>query len=152
MARKKPQRQRTQTYESYTFEVLEWEPTYSLSVNRDLRQDEVYSEYAELHIQTVCAEPEPFKGRATNMILSSRRNFHKIDRTLREPDWRPNCIGLLSLRADRGSFYAGVPQETINFLAGGLAHGKFRYVMLSGPSLYRRESMINSIHLMRTLE
>src|ERR1051325_10901347 len=92
--------------ESFLFEVLDWEPSYSFSTNRSGETDDQYSEYAELHFETVCTEPKSVAGRPASMILSSRRNF--LARRAREQE-RPTNIGFLHLRKPSGGFYAGVP-------------------------------------------
>jgi hypothetical protein len=58
----------------------------------------------------------------------------------------------LTLRPASGSFYAGIPQETIEFLAHALTIGKLRHVMLTGSAFVRSESKITSLHMMRTLD
>ncbi len=138
-------------YESSVFEITEWEPSYTLSINGSKEDPETYSEYAELHLETSCIEPKKFAGRVAGMILSSRRGFHTLKRAF-DAGSQPDSIGLLSLRPAGGSFYAGIPQETIEFLAHALAIGKLRYVMLTGSTFVRSESKITSLHMMRTLD
>jgi hypothetical protein len=150
MASKKRGKPRVE-YETSVFEIKEWEPSYTLSVTARKEDPESYSEYIELHLETSCIEPKKFAGRVAGMILSSRRGFHTLKRDF-DAGSQLDSIGFLTLRPAGGSFYAGIPQETMEFLAHALAVGKLRYVMLTGSTFVRSESKITSLHMMRTLD
>ncbi len=150
MPRKKAHGRRSPDHQMLIFEIREWEPNYSFSLKRGGDWEGDYSEYAELHLDTVCVYPELYSGRTATMIFSSRRGLFNPPNPRRDPGERPNNVGLLNLPPSGGSFYGGVPHESVPYLMSGLATEKFRYVMISGPSLKRGDDLSTEIHFART--
>ena len=150
MPRKKPRKKRTPDHQFLIFEIKAWEPSYSFSVNRSGDDESDFSEYAELHLDTVCVYPDPFVGRTAKMIASSRRGLFNPPNPRRDPNEKPNNVGLLDLPPSGGSFYTGVPNDSLPFIMAAIAGGHFRYLMLSGPSLKRSHSLPTQIHFART--
>lgn len=54
MPRNKTSRKRAPDNQLLIFEIKDWEPSYLFSLNRISDRDGDYSEYAELHLDTVC--------------------------------------------------------------------------------------------------
>ena len=145
MPRKKQRKGQEGEYRLLMFEIKEWEPSYSFSTNRQKYAETDYSEHAELHFKTVCIYPEKFAGRSASMIVSSRRDLLVPPDPRRDPRDKPTNIGLLELPPSGGSFYGGVPHETMSFLLSGLVADRFRYVTLSGNSLPRGAFFITDL-------
>jgi hypothetical protein len=137
MPRRKKSKDRQGEYRLLMFEIKEWEPSYSFSLNREKYADTDYSEYAELHFQTLCIYPDSFAGRSASMILSSRKDLLVPPDPRRDLRDKPTEIGLLKIPPSGGNFYGGVPHETMSFLLSGLVAQRFRYMTLSGNTLQR---------------
>ncbi len=150
MPRKKAHKKRTADHQLLIFEIKAWEPTYSFSVNRMDDREGDYSEYAELHLDTLCVYPDAYSGRTAKMIASSRRGLFAPPNPRRDPSEKPNSIGLLHLPPSGGSFYGRIPHDSMSYLLSAIAEGLFRYVMLSGPSLKRGHSQPTEVHFART--
>ncbi len=58
MPKKSARRKRTIDHQLLIFEIKSWEPSYSFSVNRSVEYDSDYSEFAQLHLETVCVYPD----------------------------------------------------------------------------------------------
>jgi hypothetical protein len=152
MPRKKTRARRTPDHQMLIFEIREWEPNYSFSLKRSGDSEEDYSEYAELHLDTVCVYPEPLSRRTATMIFSSRRSLFDHHNPHRDPSEKPDNVGLLNLPPSGGSFYGGLPHDSVPYLMSGLATERFRYVMISGPALKRGHSLSTAVHFARTPE
>jgi hypothetical protein len=152
MPRKKARRKRTPDHQLLVFEIKAWEPSYSFSINRKDDDGGDYSEYAELHLDTVCVYPEAFAGRTAKMIASSRRGLFDPPNPRRDPSEKPSDVGLLDLPPSGGSFYAGVPHDSIPLLMAGLAGKHFQYVMLAGPPLARSHSLSTELYFTHTAD
>ena len=152
MPRRKARKSKAADHQLIIFEIENWEPSYSFSLNGKGDDGRDYSEYAELHLDTVCVYPDEFIGRKAKVIASSRRELFASPNPPREPGEKPSYIGLLELRPSGGSFYAGVPHDSMTFLMSAIASQHFRYVMLSGPSLKRGHSLSTQIHFARTAD
>lgn len=152
MPRKKTRKSRAVDHQLLIFEIKAWEPSYSFSVNRNFDREGDYSEYAELHLDTVCVYPEQYAGRPANITASSRRELFDRRNRMLKPEDRPTDLGLLELRPSGGSFYGGIPHDSLSFIVSALMAGQFRYVMLSGPSLKHGHSLPTELNFARTAE
>lgn len=132
-------------FQTYLFEVKEWEPTYSLSVNHDRREDKPYSEHVTIHFVAPCIFPLPLAGRLIDFHFFGERDHMRPLIFQRDPDWRPLCVGSLEFRPEQGNFYSSVPLENLPFILTAFAHGKFRFVSLWGPTLKRNKSLCTSM-------
>jgi len=150
MPRKKQRKGQQGEHRLLMFEIKEWEPSYSFSLNRQKYAETDYSEYAELHLKTVCVYPDKFAGRSASMDISSRRGLLNPFDPRRDPRDKPTEIGLLELPPSGGRFYGGVPHETMSFLLSGLVAERFRYVTLSGNSLPRSAFFCTEFGFQRT--
>ena len=152
MPRKKARKSRAADHQLLVFEIKEWEPSYSFSLNRSEDAESDYSEYAELHLNTACIYPDAFAGRTASMIFSSRRGLFEKPDPRRDDRDKPADVGLLNLPPSGGSFYAGVPHDTVPYLMSAIALERFRYVMIAGPSLKRSHSLATEIYFSRTAD
>ena len=146
MPRKKARTKRAPDHQLLIFEISAWEPSYAFSLNRSGQDESDYSEFAELHLDTACVYPEPLAGRKASMIFSGRRGLFDKPDPRRDPRDKPYDVGLLQLSPSRGSFYAGVPHDTIPFLMSGIAVKQFRFVMVAGPPLKKGHMLATELY------
>ena len=138
--------------ESYVFEIVRWEPTYSLSVDQSRDRTGPFSEHAIIEIYATCLLPRKLAGRTIQLSLAGRRDILSPPVYRHDPEWIPHCVGLLELRPSGGSFYASVPHDSLPFLLESLAHRMCRYVLLYGPPLSRGKSLCTSLELERSVD
>ena len=136
----------------FIFEIKEWEPTYSLSVNYDKFRDTAYREHVGLDIDAVCVFPPPLAGRETRFNLAAERNCLTPEIFKQDSDWKPRCVGLLDLPPANGRFYLSVPHESISVVITALAHGLFRYVETYGPPLKRSKSLCSEFRFVQSVD
>ena len=149
---KKRGRPRTQPMECYVFEIGEWKPSYILSVNRQRDRTGAFYEHIDIEIQTLCIYPKKLAGRSAQFTLSGQRNCLTPTAYQRDPDWIPNCVGLLELPPTRGRFYTAVPHESLSALITPLIHRLFHFVLLFGPPLSRGASLCSSMQFEQTVD
>jgi len=142
-------RPRKPPHETFFFEIEGWQPNYTFSANLDRDRDTEFREYAEIHLDAVCLEPVRVAGAKVGFILSGRRSY--LDQPARGEEQLNPAVGLLELSPTRGSFYAGVPHESLAFLSIHLRE-RFRYILLSGPALFRGKSFIAHFHFTHSME
>jgi hypothetical protein len=150
MPRNKQHKRQIEEHVFLMFEIKVWEPSYSFSLNRQKNAETDYSEYAELHFQTICIYPEKYSGRTASMIMSGRRGLFVPQNPRREQCDRPTNIGLLELPPSGGSFYGGVPHDTMAYLLSALIDEKFQFIMLSGFALKRSAFFCTELNFART--
>jgi hypothetical protein len=138
---------RKREYEHFVFEIREWEPEYSFSVNLRGDQPGNYSEFVEINFDGACIEPSRFAGAATHFILSSRRRCFPDDAKLLRLDERQKWLGELCLSPKKGSYYGPIPHESMATIISALSSKRFGYVILRGGPLRRGSSWCESIDL-----
>jgi hypothetical protein len=140
-----------QEMQTYIFEIDAWEPEYIWSLNQDKMRDCSYREFLTLHLSTTCIFPAKLADRKALFVLMADRDG--INRTAfqRDTDWKPRCIGVLSLRPNDGNFYTRVPHDDYAPLLTALAHGLFRFADLYGPSLRYGTSECSSFCLAQSV-
>lgn len=140
-------KRRKEEYEHFVFEIKEWEPDYTLSVN--LRPDEpgYYSEYIEIKLEAICIEPTKCAGAASHFILSSRRHCFPSEARLLPLDKREKWLGELSLSPKEGSYYGVIPHESMGAIISALSSKRLACIVLRGAPLRRGSSWCQSIDL-----
>lgn len=136
----------------FIFEIIRWEPGYSLSVDNRRDRKGPYNEFAHLAVHTACTFPETLAGRAAYFQLSGKRDCLEPEVFQRDPSWNARCVGMLELPPSRGCFYTSVPHDSLLFLLTSLSHGLFRFVMLYGPILSRGKSFCSSMELLKSVD
>src|ERR1700733_2867713 len=92
--------------QTYLFEIGEWEPLCSLSVNFDRGEDGPYNEYVGIKFAAPCIFPERLAGRIVEFHFMGRRDHIQPAIIKRGSGWRPSCIGALQMPPRGGHFYA----------------------------------------------
>lgn len=152
MPPRKTRKSRVPDHQLLIFEIKAWEPSYSFAISGNMDEPDLYSEFAELHLDGACIYPDEYAGRMLKIVASSRREMSERPKRWPRDEERPKEIGLLELWPSRGSFYAGIPHDSLPFILAGLAAGQFRYVMLAGPSLKRGHSLTREMYFTRTAD
>lgn len=137
--------------QNFVFEIEAWKPEYSWSVNQDKFADAPYREYLTIDLHTNCIFPAKFAGRQVLFALLGDRCGFVPTAFQRDPEWRPRCVGLLSLRPGDAHFYVGVPLENFGLMVTAMAHGLFRFISVYGPPLRYGKSECSSITFLKSV-
>jgi len=139
-------------YQSYVFEINDWEPTYSFGLDRAYHRKGPYIEYLELSLSSTLIAPTKLKGRgATILLLASRRDVQRLER----PDsdnQEPIGVGELTIRGDRMEYLGGLPYDAVWGMAAALAAGRIQMCVLRGIALKRGKAKIESAHFEREVD
>jgi|SRR6185312_7725949 hypothetical protein len=138
---------RNQEYEHFVFKIQRWEPDYSFSVNQRPEGPENYSEYIELKLEALCVEPKKCAGAVTHFILSSRRHYFSKGGKLLPLNEREKWLGELRLNSKEGSYYGGIPHESMAAIISTLISQRLGCIVLRGAPLSRGSSWCQSIEL-----
>jgi hypothetical protein len=133
--------------EHFIFEIKEWEPDYTFSVN--LRGDKPgnYSEYVQIKLEATCIEPKKCAGAACHFTLSSRRHYFPAEAKILTLNEREKWLGELRLSPKGGSYYGPIPHESTAAIVSALSSKRLACVVLRGAPLYRGSSWCQSIDL-----
>jgi len=134
-------------YEHFVFEIKEWEPDYTFSVNLRADQRGNYSEHIEIKLEATCIEPEKCAGAKSRFILSSRRHCFPSEVKLLPLDEREKWVGELHLSPKEGSYYGRIPHESAAAIISALSSKRLGCVVLRGAPLHRGSSWCQSIDL-----
>lgn len=135
--------------QSYFFQIDEWVPSYSLSINQIRFVVGPYRERIDIEFKVTCIFPAYLAWRPAHFTIVGERNQLEPEPYRRDPDWKPRCVGLLEMPPGGGPFYASIPHESMSFVLEGLAHGLFRILSVYGPTLFGGKSYCTSINLMQ---
>jgi hypothetical protein len=139
--RKAPQ----DSFEAYIFEIKDWQPAYSLSVNASLMTDGPYLEHTSAEIAAVCVFPKRLSGIISKMSIVGDRRLLTPEILEFDKRWKPKGIGVLTLAATGLDFYGTVPHDALLGVFTALAAERWRYVLLYGAALRRKKSICRSI-------
>ena len=96
-------------YRSYIFRVASWEPYYSYSLNDGRLHPGPYWEHLELRVAGQCLAPARAAGRTVGLtFLGSREQTDYLEDPPRS-EWRPLCVGTITLRGERAEFLGSIP-------------------------------------------
>ena len=127
MARKKKAKGRRSApaqHQTYIFQIDDWTPSYSFAVNHTSWRDGPYWENITLTFTGRIVSPPKFKDRMGQLIFLGNR---KEARTVDEPpssDWKPNCVGSLTIRGRRTEYLGSIPHDSLWGVAGMLTRGR----------------------------
>jgi hypothetical protein len=138
--------------ESYIFEIADFRPSYSLSVEHRKYEKRPWWEHTEIEFDSRCIFPEKLAGRTATFDLVADRNFWTPYAWQKDKDWRPACVGCLELSPSHGRFYCPIAFDSLPGLLTAMAHGLYRYVLVYGPPLKRGKSLCNNLQFMRTVD
>jgi hypothetical protein len=141
---------RKKEYEHFVFEIKEWEPDYTFSVNLRADKPGNYSEFVEIKLEAICIEPKKCAGAASRFILSGRRDCFPGEGP--PLDKREKWLGELRLSPKDGSYYGIIPHESTAAIISALSSKQLGCIVLRGAPLYRGSSWCQSIDLVASWE
>ena len=151
MTRKTKSKQQ-ETYQSYIFQLVDWQPFYSLSISPRKDDDDPYWEYASVDISTSSIFPERFAGTTAHMRFVGDRSFLNPKILEHNKHWKPLCIGELKVRSEGAEFYAAVPFDSLFGIVSILMTERCHFVVLYGPQIRYGKSKCLSFDITATVD
>jgi len=151
MIRKPRKKKPDEIYQTYIFEITDWEPGYLLSLNGGKHDDQLYWEHLSARITAKCVFPTKYAGLPTKIHLFADRNMLNPEILKYEKEWKPLCVGSLRVEAAEVHYDAAIPYDIMPSLLAMLATERGRYVLLHGASVRRGKSLCQSFEIQRTV-
>lgn len=154
MTRKRKRRSRAPAidYRSYVFRIVSWEPSYSFALNDGPLHDGPYWEHVQLVLTAECLAPSKMAGRISTFTFLGNR---EEARALNQPpnsDWRPLCVGSLTVRGDRTEYLGSLPVDSLWGLVSALPSGTLQFLDMHGERLRYGSARIRSIRFEREVD
>jgi hypothetical protein len=135
-------------YTTYCIEIKEWSVPYSLHLNEHKKfRDGPCWEYVELKIQGNFIYPGKFAGKnVESRFLSDRLKTKMLYKPDKYDDYKPLCVGSLTLRGERREYLGYLPMDTFPMIIGTLAADKYKYWVFHGYKPMYGSAEIFSVH------
>lgn len=123
----------------YAIEIVDWGMPYHFSVNRNKKvMDGPFWEHVDLQISGKFIHPEKLSNKTISVhMLGSRKLVSLVKKPEKYGSYEPNCVGGLTVRGDHGEFIGSIPFDALHNICLLLQAEQVKYLMLSGPPLYR---------------
>lgn len=137
----------TEKYCSYLVEILDWELTYSFLLNPNPKIfPGQYSEHLYLEIKGSMRSPEKYAGDEINSTFIGDREIFPLKN---ESDFRPRCVGAITLRGERRDFLGSLPFDSLPIITSLMETKQIRFFDLHGLIPKYGRAYINSIGFFR---
>lgn len=132
---------------TYCIEILEWNLDYFFSIDKDKRvTGGPYWEHASFKVNGKLNHPEKLSGKDIEVtILCNRRESHIVLKPEEYHQFEPKAVGTLTIRGKQSDYLGSMPFDALNNILLLLQTDKVKFIILSGPPLYRGSSLIRSI-------
>jgi hypothetical protein len=146
VVRKKGRRKSTVSENSdYVFQIQDWSPSYSMRLDPKERfSPGPYWEHLKIEITGLVLSPESLKNRVVRMVFLASRNYVSFIEGSESHENTPKGIGYLNFRGSTSEVICSLPIDFFQMLPFLLHIGKFKFILMFGPKLYRGESSIIS--------
>ena len=151
MVRKPRKEKPEEAYQTYVFEITDWEPGYILSLNVGKYDDQLYWEHLSARISAKCIFPTKYAGLLAGFHLFTDRNMLNPEILKFEKEWKPLCVGSLRVEAAEMHYEAAIPHDLMPSLLAMLASEHSHHLLLHGTPIHRRKSLCRSFEIQRTV-
>lgn len=151
MVRKPRKKKPEEAYQTYIFEITDWEPGYLLCLNGGKQDDRLYWEHLTARISAKCLFPAKYAGLPAGFHLFTDRNMLNPEILKYEKEWKPLCVGSMRVEAAEMHYDAAIPHDLMPSLLAMLASERSRYVLLHATPVRRRQSLCRSFEIQRTV-
>jgi hypothetical protein len=148
--RRKRNKKKADGYRSYVFEITDWELSYSFSVNWNEKLIEgPCFESMSLEIKGLILLPEKHASRGIHASFLGDRRIPPDPRDSELSNWKPRCVGTITLRGETREFLGSLPFDSLPILIGLLETKRIKYVDLHGKAPSYGSAEIRSIHFLQ---
>ena len=135
----------------YLVAIEDWDWSVSFGINDTHHQPEPFSDFRHLQISGPLTRPKLPTVRAVELTFLPEARLGPKD----WPEGPPTGVGSLSLNLNLDRLLQGLlwlPADALAPVLTILAAGRFRYVLLDGEPLRRRQAAIRHYHLARSYD
>jgi hypothetical protein len=151
--RRKRSKRKAEEYRSYVFEITDWELSYSFSVNWNEKLIEgPYFESMSLEIEGCILLPEKHASKGMSATFLGDRRIPPDSRNPELSNWKPRCVGMITLRGETREFLGSLPFDSLPILSSLLDTKRIKYVDLYGKAPSYGSAEIRSIHFLKKYE
>ena len=148
--RRKRQRKIVDEYCSYIVEIKEWEVTYSHGLNSTPKIFAgQYSEHLDLCIRGQFHMPEKHSTKGVSLTFIGDREIFPLKN---DSDFRPRCVGALTLRGDRRDFLGKLPFDSIPIIVSLMQTKQIQFLDLNGLAPKYGNAYITWLHFFRNYD
>lgn len=151
--RAKKRRRRTRKAEencSYIIEITDWELSYSFSLNWNERMsDGPYWESLHLETKGIIRMPEKYAPKEIRAVFIGDRRIPPDPRDPELGNWKPRCVGAITLRGEQREFIGSLPFDSLSLLSSLHEAGKIKFIDLYGKAPSYGSADIRSIHFLQ---
>lgn len=145
-------RARELTYQTFTFWIEDWIPSYSFALGHGRQRDGTYRDHVDITLLARCLAPKKFADRTGNlMFLGNRELMQALDESPRNSA-SPMNVGVMTIRGDQTEFLGALPRDALWAMIPALSAGEFKVVQLHGRALHRGKAETTSIHFFREID
>jgi hypothetical protein len=103
-----------------------------------------YWEHKAIEITGIALSPENLKNRVVKMVFLAERRYADFIEGKERHEKPPKGVGFLNFRGGTSEVICSLPIDFFQTLPFLLHIGKFKFISMFGPALYRGESLITS--------
>jgi hypothetical protein len=145
--RRKKQHKIVDEYCSYIVEIKDWELTYSLGLNTNPKLFAgQYSEHLHLSIKGVFRLPEKYSDQEIASTFIGDREIFPLKN---DSDFKPKCVGALTLRGERREFIGALPFDSLPIVTTLMETKQIQFLDLYGQVPKHGHADVNWIHFFR---
>ena len=149
-ARRKRQCKIVDEYCSYIVEIKDWEVTYSHGLNSTPKLfPGQYSEHLDLSIKGLFHLPEKYSAQEVTLTFIGDREIFPLKN---ESDFRPRCVGALTLRGDRRDFLGKLPFDSLPIIASLMETKRIQFLDLNGLAPKYGNAYITWVHFFKNYD
>ncbi len=148
--RRKRQRRKAEENCSYTIEITGWELSYSFSLNwNEKLSDGPYWESLHLETKGILRSPEKYASKEIRAVFIGDRRIPPDPRDPQLANWKPRCVGAVTLRGEQREFIGSLPFDSLPLLSSLHEAGKIKFIDLDGKAPSYGSADIRSIHFLQ---
>jgi len=148
--RRKKRKRKAEENCSYIIEITDWELTYSFSVNWNEKLIEgPFFEALNLEVKGLIRVPEKYASKELNATFLGNRKMVPDPRDPEFSDWKPRCVGSITLRGETREFLGSLPLDSVPILCNLLETGRIKFVDLYGKVPSYGSAEIRSIRFLQ---
>ncbi|HSW39570.1 MAG TPA: hypothetical protein VLL97_08780 [Acidobacteriota bacterium] len=148
--RRKRHRKIVEEYCSYIIEIKDWELTYSHGLNSTPKLfPGQYSEHLDLSIKGIIRMHEKYSTKGVNLTFIGDREIFPLKN---DSDFKPRCVGALTLRGDRRDFLGKLPFDSLPIIDSRMETKRIQFIDLNGLAPKYGHAYITWVHFFRNYD
>ena len=137
---------------TYAIEITEWNLPYHFAISPDLKplpglpEFGPFWEHRDILLRGKFLAPDKVHDRTLEIRIAGNRNLVQMMEQPHKYTEKPRAIGTLTVWGKQSEGYINVPYDALNMLCLLLMAGKSKFLILSGPALYRGHADLSAMY------